>query len=81
MGGLNTLIIVAILILFVWEVVVLPKYVEKKITSELNEKGYEVADLTLISRRDSIYSVSYLKADRLSRDNVKYGLFGHIKWI
>ena len=81
MSELNTLIIVAILIFFVWEVVILPKYVEKKITSELNEKGYEVADLTLISRRDSIYSVSYLKEDRLIRDNVKYGLFGHIKWI
>lgn len=74
-------IIIGFLILSIWEVVLLPKYVEKKIVLELHEKGNELADLILISRRDCIYSVSYLKNDRLIRENVTYGLFGHIKWI
>lgn len=81
MEELRVLIIIGFLILSIWEVVLLPKYVEKKIVLELHEKGSELADLILISRRDCIYSVSYLKNDRLVRENVKYGLLGRIKWI
>ena len=78
---MQAIIIVGLLLLLIWEVVLLPKYVEKKITLELCEKGSELADLTLISRRDCIYSVSYLKNDALVRESVKYGVFGCIKWI
>lgn len=69
------------LILFIWEVILLPKYVAKKIIEIIQKKGYKVVALKLISRRDCIYSIDYLKNGQLVREHIRYGILGSIKWL
>lgn len=69
------------IILLLWEVVLLPKYVARKISLVIHERGGAIISIKLISRRDCIFKVTYLNKGITITENVKYGLLGRMDWI
>lgn len=70
-----------VIVLLLWEVVLLPEYVARKISLIINEQGGEIINIKLISRRGCIFKVTYLNKGITVTENIKYGLLGKIDWI
>lgn len=75
------IIIIFFLMVGIWETIILPKSAQRKITKEVERMGGKVAEIELVSRRECIYNVGYVKNDKLVRNNVKYRVLAKLTWL
>lgn len=75
------IIIIFFLMVGIWETIILPKSAQRKITREVERMGGKVAEIELVSRRECIYNVGYVKNDKLVRNNVKYSVLTKLTWL
>ena len=75
-------LITVIVVISIWEIIFLPKKIEKNIIAEVNDMGGNVLSLESIGIRDQIYLVVYEIGGEEQRRNVKCSSFGKItEWI
>nr|WP_302599013.1 hypothetical protein [uncultured Cellulosilyticum sp.] len=70
------------LVCIIWEIVFLPKVIEKNIRKEVKDINGVVISIKSIGRREAMYLVEYKIGEELIRNNVRCNWMGKIEeWI